>query len=354
MENPEPIDTKPRGRWPLYTAAGLFLLALIAVSSGLSGYRSGIELLQAAQATAAAHKLDEQYRLGVQELSEGNYDLARQRFEYVIRFDPGYPGAQDHLALAMVGQMRIATPTTPPTAAPSPTPDLRGAEELYLQARQNILNISWTEAIDALLRLRKAEPGLHPVEVDGMLFLALRNRGLDKILALGELEEGLYDLALAERFGPLDADARGYMGWARMYITGASFWELNWAESVSYFSQVALMLPNLRDGSGMTARERYRQALIGYGGALAQAGLPCEAQAQYELSMSLGALGNAESEYQAVVEACILSLTPTPDPNATPEPEPGEDGESTPEPGTDATPDPEATPTALPEATPTP
>ena len=93
-----------------------------------------------------------------------------------------------------------------------------------------------------------------------MLYVALRNRGVEKISKQADLEGGIYDLALAERFGPLDLDARGWREWSQWYIRGASFWEVDWAKSISYFSQVAPIAPNLRDASGWTASDRYRIA----------------------------------------------------------------------------------------------
>jgi len=40
-----------------------------------------------------------------------------------------------------------------------------------------------------------------------MLFISLRQRGVDKIWKEGDLEGGIYDLALAARFAPLDVQA---------------------------------------------------------------------------------------------------------------------------------------------------
>jgi hypothetical protein len=63
----------------------------------------------------------------------------------------------------------------------------------------------------------------------------------------------MYDMSLAEQFGPLDKEADTYRTWARLYITGASFWEIDWEQVINYFSQVYAAVPMLRDGSGVTA-----------------------------------------------------------------------------------------------------
>ena len=105
--------------------------------------------------------------------------------------------------------------------------------------RTCLIGRDWTGAIDTLLLLRKNYPDYMAVKVDDMLFVALRNRGIDKIAQLHDLEGGNYDLTLAERFGPLDAEARNWRDWAELYIRGASFWDVDWAQSVYYFSQLA-------------------------------------------------------------------------------------------------------------------
>jgi tetratricopeptide (TPR) repeat protein len=181
----------------------------------------------------------------------------------------------------------MATPTL------TPTPDLRNVQELFDQSQQLILNSKWSEAIDTLLALRKVDSAFRTVDVDGMMFLALRNRGREKITN-GDLEGGIYDLTLAGNFGPLDAEAKGLLTWSSMYITGASFWGIDWAQAVSYFSQVAPQYPNLRDGSGMTAAERYREALYELGNTLANQGKWCKAVEQYQASLSIAP--NAEVE----------------------------------------------------------
>jgi hypothetical protein len=165
---------------------------------------------------------------------------------------------------------------------------MRGVEELYGQAQQDVTNSQWTPAINTLLSLRKADPNYQPVWVDDMLYIAYRNRGAAKILKEGDLEGGIYDLTQAEQIGPLDADSRSYLTWARLYITGASFWEIDWAQTVYYFAQIAPALPNLRDGSGWTASERLRLGLAGYGDFLAENGEFCAAVEQFDLALEMG------------------------------------------------------------------
>ncbi len=290
VDLPTPESQKQTGglstRWRI--VIGLVIFLLIGLLSGLFGYWSGIDIRTQAAVTQVAASLQEQYNLGLQDVETGNWDRARQRFEYIIRQKSEFPGAAEQLALVLLNLNTTATPTPAPVPTVTPTPDSRGVDERFQQSEQYLLNGDWTNTIDSLLLLRKDDPSYRAVQIDGMLFLALRNRGMDKIGKLADLEGGIYDLALAERFGPLDNEAQSYLSWARIYLTGASFWEVNWEEAVNYFSQIAPQLPYLTDGSGMTAIERYRKALIGLGLYRLESD-PCSAKEPLELALSFAA-----------------------------------------------------------------
>lgn len=305
---PEMIAPAPKkGRRPsmrLMTLFGLLALVLIAGLSAAGGYASGIGQRTNAQSTQITASLQEQFDLGVQDLEGKRYELALQRFEYVIQNDPNFPGVTEKLAEVLMQINITATPTVEATPIPTPTPDTRGAQEMFSQAQQSLTNSDWTTAIDTLLNLRKADPNFQAVQVDGMLYLAFRQRGRDKILKDADLEGGIYDLMLAERFGPLDADSKGYLTWARLYILGASFWEVDWSQVVYYFGQVAPALPNLRDGSGWTATERYRLGLINYGDNLFNRKEWCTSMQQYEQALAYSADPNVQEKYQRAIEKC--------------------------------------------------
>jgi len=286
---------------------GFVIIFVIAALSAWSGYAAGINLRTEAQATQDALIISEQYSLALSEIEDGQFFRARQRLEYIIDHDPNYPGVTDTLAEVLLLLNATATPSPVPTPTQTPVPDTTRSdeiEELFSQAEQQMANNDWSGAIDTLLLIRKQDPAFRMVAIDGMLFLALRNRGIDKINVQGELEEGVYNLALAEKFGPLDSEAQGSLTWAKLYITGASFWELDWAQAVYYFSQVAPQLPSLRDGSGWTARERYRIALFNFGNSLVDAGDPCQALEQYELSLSLAYDEEVELAMAEAAEQC--------------------------------------------------
>ena len=352
-----PPEEKPaapgRSRfWAWLVMLSLLALFVIGAASAYGGYLSGIQRRTSFEATQVASKVGEQFQLGVQDLQAGHYELARQRFEYVINLDPDYPGVTENLAAVLLQLNTTATPTAVSTPTLTPTVDLRGAEELFSQAQVLLADEKWSEAIDTLLKLRKNEPSFQAVEVDSMLYVALRNRGVQRILSEGDLEGGTYDLALAERFGPLDVEASNMRTWADLYVTGASFWGLDWSQAVFYFGQLLLVGPNLRDSTNLTATERFRLASIKYGDFLAENKEWCKALEQYAAAFNIGTDPSVEPTAAWVAQKCEggeepkeeeepptetpptpgetpPAETPTPEP-PTPEPTPGPTQEPSP------------------------
>lgn len=319
-----PVGSKKRlPRWAWLVLAFLVLF-LVVVLSGFSGYRTGIRQRLAAQALQVAQGLSTQFQLALQDMDAGRYEVAVQRFEYIIQNDPTFPGVIDKMTQAKMALSTTATPTASPiyTPTPSPTPDTRGEEEMFNSAKAALDAKDWSTAIDTLLNLRKVNPEFKAARIDGMLYVAFRNRGAQKILQQADLEGGTYDLSLAEKFGPLDVEASNYRTWVNLYVTGASFWDLDWNQAAYYFGQVAPMAPNLRDSSGWTATQRYQIALTSYGDVLAEQGDYCAAEEQYNLALSYGVAIQPTLEYAhsicspptAVPPPVEATLEPTPTP----------------------------------------
>ena len=211
-----------------------------------------------------------------------------------------------------------------PTATPvvSPTPELivddTDYEGLLAQAKQLIAAGQWQNAMVVLDTLRRKDATFHTVEVDGMYYFALRNLGVDFIKA-GNLEGGIYELTLAERFAPLDNVAHILRDNARAYINAASFWELDWQRAAEQF--YALNGSGLWDGT-MTATERYHIAAMRYGDQLYANQQYCDAYEQYQSAQSAGQLdsdvaGRANQAYLACYPPTAVPATATVPPAAT-------------------------------------
>ena len=309
---PTKIKKKPRLKRFLITLFGFIII----VGLGLyGGYNSGIGARQAAEATQISSALTKQFELGAIALAEGRYDHARQHFEYIVQHNPTYPGAAEGMAEAILGMSFTMTPTITPSPTLTPTPDLRGVEAIYNNAQALINAGNWANALETLDQLRAEDPTYRTAEVDGMYYFALRYAGTDKISKEGDLEGGIYYLSLAERFGPLDSTSTGLREAARLYITAATFWEINWAQAVNYFGQLASFAPNIWDNaSGMNAAQRYQYALMRYGDELYAQDDACGAYAQYSAAQAYGALDEAANYNAARSYAICYPPTATPEP----------------------------------------
>jgi len=288
----QPTDISPEeGERPsrLLKRGGIFLAFLIIIAiSALLGYQRGISLRTKAEASQITQVVDDQFSLALFDIEAGRYEIARQRLEYVAELYPGYPNLTDKLAEVLIILNTTATPTIAPspTAAPTALPvDIIPETALFTQAEEHLANEDWDQTINTLEKLRKQNPDFRAIDVDGMIYISLRQRGIQKI-STGNLEGGIYDLTLAEGFGILDTEAKGWSTWATLYITGASFWEVDWEQAIFYFEQVSSMTPNLHDGSGWTASQRYLEALLGYAKYWEDKGKWCKAEVQYKAAFA--------------------------------------------------------------------
>jgi hypothetical protein len=280
----------PRLKWWQWMSLWILLLAFFATGSIAWGFSTGLRERQSRIAFSEAVELQFQYSTGLADLEAGRYDLAHQRFEYIIQRKPDFPGAVDSLARAILLSAETKPDTadvTTPTITPSPTPDTRAIDELYAVAGSQLQNQDWENLLHTLIALRDIDPHYQAVEVDRMVFLTLRHLGEKKILQDGDLEAGLYDLALSEKFVRLDSQARTYRDWAYLYQFGLSFWGIFPDKVVNYFSQLATAAPYLRDLSGIFAKDRYTMALVQYGDHLVVLGDWCGASMQYSLAKDL-------------------------------------------------------------------
>ena len=315
----KPVKPAPRWRSILLTILGVLILFVL---GGYGGFWQGRSDRQYAQSSVMNKQLTEQYQFALVDEQFGRYDAARQRLEFIIQNDSSFPGAQNELAKVLV---QLTIPTATPTPTLTPTPDVRGAQALFTTAQQLVAAGSWNEALKELDQLRKHDPAYNASQVDGMYYFALRNYGVDQITKEGNLEGGVYQLTLAERFAPLDRESNGLREGARAYIQASSFFGVDWKHSVDYFAQVAGGWPSMWDGT-MTATQRYQIALMRYGDELFGRNQLLDACKQYEAAQGIGnldklAANNFNQAYQTCYppsETPTVAAPPTETPTATP------------------------------------
>lgn len=345
--------------WGLAAAAGATLVVLLGV---LTGYASGLERRQTQLGAEQAAALQEQFDLGVTDMLDGRFELARQRFAYIVAVDPDYPGARELLSDALVAlDQPTATPTPTPLPTiditPSATPDLASYDGMLAAAQAATSQGNYEAAMELLVTLIAEAPDYRRGEVNQLLYTTLRNRGLEKIWR-GEQEQGIYDLTLAERLGGLDSQAQSWRSSAAFYLFANSYFGLDWALATQYFADLC--------GAGVwDACFKYARSAWEYADLLVKDEDPCGAVAYYESSIfTREDLAQAPTATEAF-NVCLTATAPatgTPTPTldltitvtATLGPSPTPTNTATGAPAPTLTPTPPAGPSATPTASFTP
>ena len=313
LSSTQPIRTKPK-RWKTILL-GAILIVLFALGGGGIGYLSGIQQRISKENEEVITQAAIHFQYGLQQMDAGNYELARTQLEYVLQIYPDFPGIKEKYTEVMVKLGSSVAPADQ-IVQPTPTVDTRGAEAIFIQTAQEIQTQQWALAIQSLEALRNEDYTYRTIEVDGMYYTALRYRAVEYIINEGNLEEGLYFLALLEKYAPLDHDSVNYANWARLYITGASSWDIDWAQVVKNFGDLSAAFPNMHDGTGWTATDRYLKGSEFYGDLLASEEKHCEAITQYQNVLNYSALENIQEKYNQSYLKCYPP-TAVPEPTAT-------------------------------------
>lgn len=299
-----------RGRLLLGLAL-VILLGFVLSVAGVAGYQSGQEQRQTSFEATRTYQLENQYALGLSDLEAGNYEVAAARFEYVLELDPNYRDALARLNEAQAGLgatpiPRLTLAVATPTLAVSPLPTESGeAASLLAQAHARAAAEDWDGVISALTHLHSVDPNYQPVRADGLLFRALRNRGVARIMG-DAMEAGIFDLDQAEAFGPLDNEAANVRTWARTYLAGRSYWGLDWKRTMEIFEELSLVAPYFRDTD-----RRLFEAVVNYADQLVAAGDYCAAAERYQRALLLFADDTVSTRLTTAQASCANPPPPT-------------------------------------------
>ena len=308
IQNEIPDSPKKSKNWR-WIGVGLLIIILVSAAGALGGYFAGIADRQALEINQRDLAASMQYQLGLADLEAGNLDLARQRFEYVIELNPAYPGVLESMAKLMIIMNATATPAVLPSATPAPTLDLSGVEAMLVQSKQLMYASDWNGALNALDNLRKQNVSFKTLEVDGLYYLALSHRGIQKI-SNGNLEGGIYDFAVMKNYGPQDKDSADMEEWAVMYLNASKYFGWDWENAVKYLGEIYQYIPTLTDSSHRSVADRYRESLGKYADTLAAKEKWCQSVPYYEQSLAIGNDSKVAAAYTKANNKCI-ALQPT-------------------------------------------
>ncbi len=244
-------------------ALGLVLgvYTLVAYLGWQSGQRQRLAQVEQEQSAEIARQIE----LARADINQNSAGLALRRLEWVLQQQPEHPEARSLKALAEQLLNQDATPT--PFVIPSPAADVTAtpaseedaeAAEALGQVEALISAEDWAGAIPALIAFQRDFPEYERRKSDELLFNALVTHGTE-LLYTESAELGLSYLRQAATLGSLPQEALDQQQWAVLYLSGISFYSVNWEVAIFYFRELCLSAPFFHD-----ACSRLEQALVSY------------------------------------------------------------------------------------------
>lgn len=303
------------GKRRLLSPFAISLTAIIVIVFGMVGmaylgYRAGVRQSAAAVATAVADEVQLQYSLAVQDMEIGQPGVAVQRLDHILQVNPDFPGAAQMLVEARKATGGVGLRAARPTAILVPAEEPLSVEEINHLLVGAYKQGEWSEAVRWASALKAAVGQHRSSNVDSMLFVSLRNRGIERIDS-GVLELGLTDLEHAEQILALDDVALQRRRWASLYLSGLVFWDLNWQLAIDNLYILNQIAPNFLD-----TRSLLLEAYVTYGDALLQSQESCLARPQFAAALAMEVNAHTEQQLDAAEKFCAQpvhdSVTPAP------------------------------------------
>ena len=280
---------------------GLSVIIVLVIGlcvTAYAGYRVGTDQNRIMAATTVAREVELQYDLASQNIDLGEYKLAVERLEYVVKTAPDYPGASDMLdeTIGLIDATAIPVPGSTKVVIAEQVL-LTSSERLSI-IRMSYDNQEWQDVISNIDMLKASSTDYDRDLVDGILFVALRNRGIQSI-EVGNLELGLADLEHAEQITGLDEVAGQRRRWASLYQSASTFWDINWKIVVDNLYILHQIAPNFRDtGSRLWTARTY------YGDVLLKGEEYCLAEEQFAFALNMKQEASLEEKLMESVDNC--------------------------------------------------
>jgi tetratricopeptide (TPR) repeat protein len=247
-----------------------------------------------AEATASA-----EYQRCEQYLAEEKWALAAAACRQANSLQPGYPGAREGYATAVVALTPEPTPTV--------TVVTRTADEIFADAEALFGREDWRGTLGMLNELWQSDPGYLPDEVQDMRHTALVALG-QEALQEGRLEQAIYYLDQAAEIEPLDAELDQERRLAARYLSALNYCGVDWEVCTARLSGLYTEYPSYRD-----VFVRLVGAYTDWAQVMADIGEWCPAEVHYGEALNLQPDASLEAKRTEASERCLLA-TPTPIP----------------------------------------
>ncbi|MBN1267670.1 MAG: hypothetical protein JXA25_19415 [Anaerolineales bacterium] len=282
----------------------IFLISLTLITlAAFLGAKQGEDLRYTLATAQVGEVALEQFTLGMKDYEEGRYEMAVQRFEYVLELEPNFPGVSEKIDEILVFLNQPTRTSSPTVVTATPTSRTVSLEDLYQGAEEAVARSDWTVAIDTLVTLRGYDLSYRTADVESLLYLSLRSRGLNRIWQ-GDHEQGIYDLNQAERFGPLDSTAISWRNSAAFYLTANSYLGIDWDQATAFFGQICA-------GSTWDSCSKYAFACYNYAEVFLKEEDWCSASYWYDQSLRTYLNNDIVPTATRVARQCLTATAPT-------------------------------------------
>jgi len=165
--------------WVLRIFFGILIFLLIVALGAVGGILKGTNDRVRYENEIVGTAISDQFVRGLIDMQNENYEIAIERFKYILNYDPNHVGAQDQLTKALLELgARGSLPTLTPTATLTPTPDFRNEQELYNQALAYSSAQDWDNLIatlddltaEKIVEIEQYEKRLAPISMFYMIF----------------------------------------------------------------------------------------------------------------------------------------------------------------------------------------
>ena len=177
--------------WSMTRILGLILIVAAAVVAlyivvAVLAWQSGQSIRSEREDNQLAEQLDRQVSLAQNDISQGSYNLALRRLEWILDRDPENADAQAIKQQAEAALKTALTPEAPPTATPplepSPTPGRLGEPDVEFERLQRMDEQErWQELLESTLVFQQQYPDYERLETDRFLYNSYVNLGLQYI-----------------------------------------------------------------------------------------------------------------------------------------------------------------------------
>ncbi len=294
-----PLALQPRGHWQLWALfvvlCSLTLAVLGPVLLGL--YVGGQERAGYLHERAVDH-----YKQALAYESENYGELALAELQIAVKFDPNYQEAVEKL------QTLEATPATKGTPV---SESAAIADQLFQRAQSAIGRQQWSDAIDSLEELRRADAGYRADQVRSLLAQAYLKGGQQSVAA-GDIEQARARFEAGLALDGSNAQMKTLRDRAVLYLKGKEAVGHDWQAAAYNFQQLYQ-----QDEKFYDVKEQFLNALIEFGDTAARQGAFCIAQREFEQAVRLGAGDDVQTKLEDATWSCkqiVTAPTPTPTP----------------------------------------